>query len=119
MTFYDSHGKPLAYLDNDRSHIFLFNGKPVAYLYANTVYGYNGRQLGWFENGWVRDLKGYCVFFTELANDSGPAKPMKGAKPAKRSRGAKPAKRKKHSKSAKASKKVSWSKLSGEQFFSQ
>lgn len=119
MTFYDLRGKPLAYIDNDGINIFLFNGKPVAYLSANAIYSYNGHQLGWFENGWIRDLNGYCVFYTDNANDSGPAKPMKRAKPSKRSRGAKPAKQKKHPKSAKAAKKVLWSKLSGEQFFSQ
>lgn len=119
MTFYDLHGKPIAYLDNDHLHIYLFNGKPAAYLYNNAVYGYNGHQFGWFENGWIRDLKGDCVFFTESANDSGPAKPMKGSRPAKGARGAKPAKRERRAKSAKAAKKVSWSKLSGQQFFAQ
>lgn len=31
MTFYDSHGNPTAYLYDDGVHIYLFNGKPVAY----------------------------------------------------------------------------------------
>lgn len=119
MTFYDLHGKPISYLSDGGLHIYLFNGKPVAYLYQNAVYGYNGHQLGWFENGWVRDLNGYCVFFCEIANGSGPAKPTKGTKPAKRPRRAKPTKCARQAKSAKASKRASWSKLSGEQFFVQ
>ncbi len=119
MTFYDSHGNPTAYLYDDGVHIYLFNGKPVAYLHDNAVYGYNGRQYGWFENGWIRDLNGYCVFFTESASGSGPAKPAKHAKPAKSARHARPAKSARHAKHAKAAKSLSWSKLSVAQFFNQ
>lgn len=119
MTFYDLHGKPIAYLDGDHLHIYLFNGKPTAYLYNNAVYGYNGHQFGWFEKGWIRDLNGHYVFFTENANDSGPAKPAKSAKPSKRAKWAKPAKCAKHARAAKSPKDISWSKLSGEQFFAQ
>lgn len=39
MTFYDSHGKAIAYLHDDGIHIYLFNGRPVAYLYGDAVYG--------------------------------------------------------------------------------
>lgn len=119
MTFYDSHGEPIAYLYNDEIHIYLFSGEPVAYLHDNSVYGYNGHQFGWFENGWIRDLNGYCVFFTENASGSGPAKPAKYAKPAKSARYAKPAKCARQAKRAKAAKSLSWSALSGEQFFNQ
>ena len=70
MTFYNSHGKPIAYLA-DEQHIFLFNGRPVAYLYDNKVYGFNGHHFGWFEDGWIRDKRGRCVFFTEDASGSG------------------------------------------------
>ena len=67
-TFYDRNGKPIAYTEDDE-YIFLFTGEPVAYLYDNTVYGYNGRQFGWFENGWVRDLHGSCVFLLKMQLD--------------------------------------------------
>jgi len=60
MTFYDSHGKAIAYLHDDGIHIYLFNGRPVAYLYGDAVYGFNGHQFGWFEDGWIRDLNGCC-----------------------------------------------------------
>ena len=80
MTFYDSHGKATAYLHDDGIHIYLFNGRPVAYLYDDAVYGFNGHQFGWFEDGWIRDLNGCCVFFTENATGSGPVKPVKCVK---------------------------------------
>ena len=76
MTFYDSYGTPVAYTEDDES-IYLFKGNPVAYFYENKVYGYNGHHFGWYENGWVRDKNGRCVFFTENATGSGPIKPVK------------------------------------------
>ena len=61
MILYDRYGKPTAFCDDD-THIFLFSGEPVAYFYGDTVYSFRGKLLGWFDSGWVRDLKGYCVF---------------------------------------------------------
>ena len=119
MTFYNSNGKPIAYLADDEVHIFLFNGKPVAYLYDEAVYGFNGHHLGWFEDGWIRDLRGKCAFFTEEANGSGPVKPVKGVKPVKSVKKVKPVKSVKQTKRTKAVNSLSWSELSNEQFFEQ
>lgn len=118
ITFYDKKGAPIAYLQDDGIHIYLFNGKPVAYLYENTVYGFNGKQFGWFEDGWIRDLRGYCVFFTENTT-GGPSKPLKQLKPLKSLKQLKPMKSMKQSKVLKPTKSLSWSTLSGIQYFSQ
>ena len=69
MVFYDNYGRPTAYTEDD-IHIYLFTGEPVAYIDRDAVYGYNGRQFGWFQNGWIRDLNGCCVFFSESFNIS-------------------------------------------------
>lgn len=120
MTFYDLYGKPIAYLDDDMETIYLFKGQPVAYLPGDgTVYGFNGNHIGWLDNGWIRDLAGYCVFFTEDARGSGPIKPVKKITPVKSVQHAKPVKHVKRVKSAKSANKLSWSKLSGEIFFLQ
>lgn len=116
MTFYNSDGRPVAYTD-DNEHIFLFSGIPVAYFYNDLVYAYNGEQLGRFADGQIRDLNGYCVFFTEDTSGAGPAKPAKHAKPARSAKHAKPAKSARHAPRAHAANRVSWSDLSGEQFF--
>lgn len=116
-TFYDSTGKPIAYLSDDNTHIYLFNGKAVAYLYDEAVYSYNGKQLGWFEEGWVRDLNGHCVFFTEITNGVGPIKPIKKIKPIKNIKNIKPIKNIRQIKRIKAIKSLSWSNLSRENFF--
>lgn len=118
MTFYSSTGKPVAYCD-DGEHIFLYSGKPVAYLYDTAVYGYNGKVYGWFENGWVRDLNGYCVFFTEDANGSGPLKPLKELHPLKGLKELIPLKGLKELMPLRAMNHLGWSNLSGEQFFEQ
>jgi hypothetical protein len=97
MTLYDRSGSPTAYSE-DGKHFFLFTGQPVAYFYENTVYGFNGHQFGWFENGWIRDLNGKCVLFSENSCSSDPAKPAKYAK---------------------AASAASWSASSGIQFFNQ
>ena len=117
MTFYDSKGTPVAYAD-DNENIYLFNGVPVAYLFGCYVYSYRGVQLGRFENGWVRDKKGACVFFTEDAL-GGPVRPIKRIRPVKSVKRVKPVRGVRRVPSAKAVDSLSWSYLSGEQFFLQ
>lgn len=60
-TLYDSKGKAAAYIADDMT-IYLWSGKPVAYLSSGgggtSVYGFNGKHLGWFEKGYIRDHDG-------------------------------------------------------------
>ena len=91
----------------------------IILLYDDAIYGYNGHQLGWFEEGWIRDLGGRCVFFTENTNGYGPVKPVKHVKPVKSVRYVKPVKSARCAKYAKAVKSLSWSSLSGRAFFIQ
>lgn len=116
LTFYDKNGKPIAYLDDDNESIFLYNGSPVAWLSNDTVYSYRGQVLGWFQDGWIRDLHGNCVFFSDNAS-GGPAKPAKQTKPARGAKSARPAKGARQARPAKAAKSVSWSISSNESFF--
>lgn len=115
IDFYDKSGKPIAYTE-DGEHIYTFSGRPVAYFDAEAVYSFSGKHIGWFENGWIRDTKGGCVFFTDAAS-GGPVKPVKKVKPVKGVKYVKPVKGVKHVKSVKAVKSLSWSPLSGEHFF--
>ena len=119
--FYDFKGNSVAYADDDKN-IYLFrDSRPVAYCHENLVYSFSGRQLGRFENGWIWDLNGCGVFFTDDATDVGPEKPKLVKRPL-------------HWKCvrhgfiprsaimmstphAKVENKTVWSELSGEQFF--
>ena len=113
--FYDKSGAPVAYCE-DGEHIYMFSGQPVAFLNEDTVYSFSGKHIGWFEDGWIRDKFGHCVFFTDEAT-SGPVKPVKHVKPVKGVKHVKPVKGIKEVTSVKAVKSLSWSPLSGSQFF--
>ncbi|WP_299599451.1 4-fold beta flower protein [uncultured Microbulbifer sp.] len=115
LNFYDQSGSPIAYSE-DGIHIYLFTGQPAAYLSGNTVYAFSGAHIGWFEDGWIRDTRGGCAFFSESAK-GGPVKPVKHVKPVKGVKHVKPVKGVRAVKSVKAVKSLSWSPLSGVQFF--
>ena len=67
-TLYDLEGNPIAYIAYDNNTIYLWNGTPVAYLEPDsTIYGYNGKHLGWFEQGVMRNLNGEWNGFNKAA----------------------------------------------------
>ena len=118
MIFYDRNGRPTAFCDDD-THIFLFSGEPVAYIYGNTVYNFKGKQLGWFDSGWVRDLRGACAFSWEKETSVGPVKHAKGVTPVKGVKRVIPIKHTREIKKVRAVNLLSWSPLSGVEFFRQ
>jgi hypothetical protein len=60
--FYDSRGRAVAYIAGDRDlTIFLWTGEPVAYLDEDSVYGFNGKHLGWLKSGAIYDHDGNMV----------------------------------------------------------
>jgi hypothetical protein len=66
ITLFNSKGKAAAYIVTDDLTIYLWSGKPVAYLKSDTakdfhVYGFNGKHLGWLVQGIVRDHDGRAV----------------------------------------------------------
>jgi len=66
LTIYDRNGRPHAYIAyGDEKIIYLWNGKPVAYLDGEHVYGFNSKHLGWFENGVMYDGQGRRIGFTQ------------------------------------------------------
>jgi hypothetical protein len=83
-------GKPVAYLADDGKTVFLWDGTPVAYLHEDQLYGWNGKQLGWFVNGTIFDIYGLRAGFIKskspLVTDLEPPKTMKQMKGAKKVR---------------------------------
>lgn len=116
MIFYNRYGIPIAY---EEQGIYLFSGQPVAFITDEAVYSYSGRQLGWYDNGWVRDLSGKCVFYTEGAYGFGPLKPCKQIAPIKFTKLGKPACLIKQARCGKVINSMAWSSLSGRVFFEQ
>jgi hypothetical protein len=69
VALFDSTGKAMSYIAlDDEMTIYLWGGKPVAYLEQDSesgyhVYGFNGKHLGWFDKGaiWGHDGKVACA----------------------------------------------------------
>lgn len=117
IIFFDKKGWPVAYT-RDSVHIYLWDGKPGAYLDGNLVYSFGGRHLGSFEDGWLRDPWGNCVFFTENATGIGPAKPVTSVKPIKGVERVLPVKNIREILDVSPVKTMDWLRLSG-RFFKQ
>jgi hypothetical protein len=72
VSLFDKEGNPVAYIDTkDDWTIYLWEGKPVAYIINDGqtihVYGFNGKHLGWYVNGIIRDHEGNIVGFIKDA----------------------------------------------------
>ena len=88
ITLFDSEGQARAYIDanNKEMPIYLWSGEPVAYLKTSSnngysVYGFNGKHLGWFEDGQIIDHDGYvCGFIKGAINKYTAYEPFKGYK---------------------------------------
>ncbi|WP_421778299.1 4-fold beta flower protein [Ferruginivarius sediminum] len=117
-TLYNSFGKAVAYIDDDQESVFLYSGKPVAWLSGHDVFSYSGRYVGWCQDGWFYDRSGKPAFFTDNAR-GGPAKPARAARPARGARGARPARGAREARPARPARSLSWSPVSNEQYFSQ
>jgi hypothetical protein len=84
ISLYSSSAEPTAYIEE--STIYLWSGKPVAYLNEDDdegshVYGFNGKHLGWFVDGVLRDHEGKAVgAVREVFTTPTDAEPFKGFK---------------------------------------
>lgn len=82
VTLFNGAGAAVAYVDyEDEATIYSFAGEPLAYLHDDHVYGFNGKHLGWFEQGVLRDHAGLSAGFVK---DKSPVftqfEPFKGFK---------------------------------------
>lgn len=66
IIFFDQQNKATAYCD-DWENIYLFSGRPVAYVFRDMIYTFSGKHIGWFDNGWIRDMYGYCVLASNFS----------------------------------------------------
>jgi hypothetical protein len=73
MYFYDSAGAGCCF-SPDNTTLYLWSGRPAAYVVDNVVYTFAGRHLGWFDAGWLTDRANKPALFTPDAA-GGPRKP--------------------------------------------
>ncbi len=116
IAFYDRFGKPVAWLDDNTNTIYYYNGRPVAWLQDKYLYGFSGRFLGWYENGWINDLSNRPIFFDNHAV-GGPTKPTRQTRPTRGTRQTRPTKGTRQTRPTKPTKSLSWSQLNANQFF--
>lgn len=66
-TLLDREGNAIAYLDfADEKTVYLWDGTPVAHIEnENCLYSFNGRHIGWYEDGVIWDLSGKKVGFNK------------------------------------------------------
>lgn len=88
FSFYDSQGKATAYLElSDGLTFYLWSGEPAAYLDGESVFGFNGKHLGWYHQGLIYDHDGDIVVAPANAFREAPGTPpirsVKSLKPLK------------------------------------
>ena len=118
VTLYNREGRAIAYI-YEGEYIYLYGGKPVGYLDEESVYGFNGKHLGRFEEGWLRDSSGNCAFFTEDVSGGGRVRPVRKVRPVRGVRQVRPVKSVRQVRPVRPVKQLQWSPLSSEAFFSQ
>jgi hypothetical protein len=84
VSLFDSSGAAAAYIAEDQT-IYLWSGQPVAYLSPDSaggshIYGFNGKHLGWFINGVIRDHSGKVACAIREAIASTQFEPFKAFK---------------------------------------
>ncbi len=84
VTLFDKHGKAVAYIAADGETIYTWDGRAAAYLHEDQVFGWNGKQLGWYANGTIFDIYGLRSGFirskSPIPPQPEPAKPGKRLK---------------------------------------
>lgn len=116
ITLYAQDGRAVAYI-KDGKDIYLYGGKPAAYIHGDSVYGYSGAHLGRMNNGWIRDNEGHCAFFVEGNVGSGPVRPVRQIRPIRGVRGVRPVRSVRQVRPVKPVNRLSWSPRSDEAFF--
>jgi hypothetical protein len=81
VALFNKNGKPVAYIAEDGETIYSWDGRAVAYIAADRVYGWNGRPLGWYSDGTIFDIYGYRAGFIKrkspVPTQLEPGKPAK------------------------------------------
>ena len=89
-TLFNKDGKPVGYIAEDGSTIYAWDGRAVAYLEGDQLYGWNWAQLGWHQNGTIFDIFGYRAGFVRakspIPTQIEPPKPIKQAQRIKKMR---------------------------------
>jgi hypothetical protein len=115
--FFDSKGTAVAYFDYDdadRTFYLWSEGEPVAHMDEDSLYGFNGKHLGWLQNGVIYEHEGNVVAAT-VARFKDPVQPP----PPKGPKQYKPYKDYKEYRPYKPPFSTTWSEMTARSFFLQ
>lgn len=117
LTFYGRRGQPIGYMNAGDNHIFGFNGSALGYVMSTgQVYKFDGRFLGWFDQGWLYDEANAPALFSESAS-GGPIRPLRQLRPIRSIRQLKPMKSNRQLPPSRPIKQVRWSALADATYF--
>jgi hypothetical protein len=68
ISLYNTDGKVTMYIADDAETVYDWDGYAKCYIVDEEIYGWRGKHLGWFSNGFVYDLDGYRIGFTKEAS---------------------------------------------------
>lgn len=68
ISLYDTDGRATMYIADDCETFYSWDGYPKCYLVDEAIYGWRGKHLGWFSQGFVYDLDGYRIGYTKDAS---------------------------------------------------
>jgi hypothetical protein len=117
MDFYSMTGDVVCHLHTDHNY-YLWNGQAVAYIVDDRVFGFNGRHLGWYENGWFYDRNNQPALFSADAT-GGPARPVRKVRPVRSNPQRKPPKAPRQIGLTKPPRSFEWSPAIGAAYFEQ
>jgi hypothetical protein len=106
---YGKSGRVHAWLDTSDGNILDLNGQHLAFVDGNSVYDWNGRHIGWWISGCVRDRTNAAAYFTRNAGSIGVLKPLKALKPLKPLKALAPLRPLKELRPLKPLKRMAWS----------
>ena len=115
---YNREGRAVAYIADNESSIYLYDGGPAAWIHQGCVYAYSGRFLGWLMYGWLCDAEGHPAFFTDRSQ-GGPRRPARQPRPTRAPREFRPQRAQRWGRPSRPGMKLEWSKLSDEGFFAR
>jgi hypothetical protein len=107
IELFDREGREAAFCQDGHS-IYLWDGRPAAYITNDEVYAYSGQFIGWTRDGWISDEAGERLLF-EFDAVGGPEKPGRQTRTATGPRRTKPVKGAPRPASARPARSLAWS----------
>ena len=118
IDLWDMHGQAVAYIDDDKQSIYMWDGTPVAWLWGTGIYTYRGKLLGWFFDGWIFGLDGKCVLFTERGAYR-PVKPLRQPPGSRGDKGVRPSRGEREPARKQPERSLVWSSVNALSFLRQ